>query len=362
MVSLGQQKFCATIPHFFKVIVYDTSRDLKLEIPKRFMIKHGKNLSSLVCLKLPSGSDWEVELRRCNGKAWIEKGWPEFSRFCSVDYGYFLVFGYEGNSTFEVCIFDRCCIEIDYPITLSTVDEDEADGLSIEILDSSPCLKTREKPSIVCPPCKKMRTSLSSNSDRISEDESAPPYSMVYNQKTMPIKDSHCSISVMKGVEGDFLAVENTAGGSCCTRRFLKPTLDLEVTENAPKRATAFTPDGKPFFKISMELSNIHKSILSLPYEFAKRHLIKLPAGIATLQVSSGRTLSAKTWSVKFKYDHKKSKAHFLNGWSDFVRDNYLKVGDMCGFILIDRYEFLFEVALPNIEAPSFLMSAGEGR
>lgn len=97
-----------------------------------------------------------------------------------------------------------------------------------------------------------------------------------------------------------------------------------------------------------------------MPSEFAQRHLIKLPAGIATLQVSSGRTLSAKTWSVKFKYDHKKSKAHFLNGWSDFVRDNHLKVGDMCGFILIDRYEFLFEVALPNVEAPCFLMSAGK--
>ncbi|KAM5551985.1 hypothetical protein ABKV19_026720 [Rosa sericea] len=366
MVSPGQQTFCATTPHFFKVILDDNSRDLKLKIPKKFLIKYGEDLLNTVCLKLPSGSEWEVELIRCKGKAWFEKGWPEFSRFCCLDCGNFLVFRYEGNSTFEVCIFDRTATEIDYPITVPKIYEDENDDLSIEILEFPPCPKTREKPSLLYPDyplCKKMRPSSSTRSDRISENESAQPDSMVLFEKSMPNKDSHCSNSEMKG-EGDFLAKKNTAGGSSCTPRFLKQTVDHEVIENAiaPQRATAFKLDDNPFFKISMKPSNIHKSILPLPSEFAKRHLIKLPAGIATLQVSSGRTSSVKTWSVKFKYDFENSKAQLLNGWSTFVRDNNLKVRDVCGFILMDRIELLFEVALPNVEAPNFPSPPGEGR
>ena len=84
-----------------------------------------------------------------------------------------------------------------------------------------------------------------------------------------------------------------------------------------------------------------------LPYKFAKRHLLKLPVGIATLRVSNG-----ETWSVKFKYDHKNSKARLWCGWSLFVRDNNLNVGDVCVFVLIDCNDLLFEVFFfPTIKA-----------
>lgn len=91
---------------------------------------------------------------------------------------------------------------------------------------------------------------------------------------------------------------------------------------------------------------SVHFIFQELPRNFSKRHL-KLPAGIAILRISDGRT-----WSVKFKYDHKNSKARFSCGWSLFVRDNNLKVGDVCVFVLIDCNELLFEVILfPTIEA-----------
>ena len=70
--------------------------------------------------------------------------------------------------------------------------------------------------------------------------------------------------------------------------------------------------------------------------------------------------MSVKTWSVKFKYDRENSKAQLLNDWSEFVRDNNLKVGDMCGFFLVDSFALLFEVVLPNVEAPIITKSAGK--
>ncbi|KAM5551986.1 B3 domain-containing transcription factor VRN1-like [Rosa sericea] len=366
MGSLGRKIFCAITPHFFKIILEDTSREHKLKIPKKFMIKYGEDLSNSVCLKLPSGSEWEVELTRCNGKAWFERGWPEFSRFCSLNYGTFLVFRYEGNSHFEVRIFDTSATEIDYPLIIPKIEEADEDDLSIDISeDLPPCPKSRENSSSLCPH-KKMRTSLSGKLDMISENGNTQPYDMVVLEKPITNKDSHCSKAEIKR-ETDF--VTKTDGG-CFSRpeRFPKQTCHenlgrmkpLTTTEKAIalQRANAFKSD-KPSFKMATQPSHIHDGTISLPYEFAKRHLIKLPAGIAILRVSDGRT-----WSVMFKYDHKNSKARlWRSGWSSFVRDNNLKVGDVCVFVLIDCNKLSFEVFFfPTIEATNCRFSPGYGR
>ena len=102
------------------------------KIPKKFVMKYGKDLSDSVCLKLPSGSEWEVGLKRCKANIWFEKGWREFSVFCSLEYGSFVLFRYEGISHFSVCVFDTSATENDYPISMPKIEE--ADDLSIEIL------------------------------------------------------------------------------------------------------------------------------------------------------------------------------------------------------------------------------------
>ncbi|VVA17267.1 PREDICTED: B3 [Prunus dulcis] len=88
------------------MILDDTSRDTKLRIPKSFVKKYEKHLSNPVHLKLPSGSEWEVEVTTCDGEVWLDKGWPEFSKFYSLEQGGSLVFKYDGNSKFQVCILD----------------------------------------------------------------------------------------------------------------------------------------------------------------------------------------------------------------------------------------------------------------
>ncbi|KAL6224713.1 hypothetical protein ACLB2K_003568 [Fragaria x ananassa] len=329
MGSLGRKLFCATTPHFFKIILEDTSRDYKLKIPKKFLIKYGQDLSNSVHLKLPSGSEWEVELRRGNGKAWFERGWPEFSRFCSLDYGAFLVFRYQGNSQFEVCIFDKSATEIEYPLTMPKIEEVDGDALPIEVLeDLPPCPKRRENSSLLGPPCKKMRTSFSGETD--------------FATKT----DGVCSSRPKR-------VLKQTRH-----KNFGRMT-PLTTTEKAIalQRANSFISD-KPSFKMAMQPSHIHfGGKIELPRKFSKRHL-KLPAGIAILRISDGRT-----WSVKFKYDHKNSKARFSCGWSLFVRVNNLKVGDVCVFLLIDCNELLFEVFLfPTTEATNHPFPPGHGR
>ncbi|XP_062008096.1 B3 domain-containing transcription factor VRN1-like isoform X1 [Rosa rugosa] len=323
------QTFSSTTPHFFQIILEDTCRDIKIRIPKKFVIKYGEDVSNSACLKLPSGSEWEVELTRCNGKVWFDKGWPEFSKFCSLDYGDFLVFRYEGNSIFQVCIFDRTATEIDYPIRMPDMEktdheDEEDDDISIEILeDSPPRPKTREKSPLPCPPSfKKMRSSWSGK-----------------------------AADTMFGNDGE---------GLSSARGYLKGTVEatgemhsLNKSEKAQAlwRADAFISEN-PHFKIVLQPSYVQQSYLRFPVNFLKRNLIK-DAGNVTLRVSNG-----KTWSVQFK--HEKSRARLKHGWLAFVKDNCLKVGDVCIFVLIKDNKLLFQVEF--FRATSFPLLPGHGR
>ncbi|XP_048135266.1 B3 domain-containing transcription factor VRN1-like isoform X2 [Rhodamnia argentea] len=102
-------------PHFFKIILSDTLQSGKLGIPKKFLGRYGKDLSSLVLLKVPGSSTWRIGVEKPNdGTVWLWKGWREFMQHYSVGHGHLIVFKYEGNSSFHMMIFDKSASEIDY--------------------------------------------------------------------------------------------------------------------------------------------------------------------------------------------------------------------------------------------------------
>ncbi|XP_039172826.1 B3 domain-containing transcription factor VRN1 isoform X2 [Eucalyptus grandis] len=105
-------------PHFFKVILSRTLESGKLEIPKRFLRRYGKDLSGSVLLKVPGGSTWPVKLEKSShGMVWLCKGWRTFMEHYSIGDGHLVVFKYEGDSIFHVMIFDKSASEIDYPLS-----------------------------------------------------------------------------------------------------------------------------------------------------------------------------------------------------------------------------------------------------
>lgn len=150
-------------------------------IPKSFVKKYEKHLSNLVHLKLPSGSEWEVEVTTCDCEVWLDKGWPEFSKFYSLEQGGSLVFKYDGNSKFHVCILDASGTEIDYPLVLPVMEETDEDdeNNSVEILedyddendnsaeifgDYQPCPKTRQNSGPLSRPLPRKKNRLSTHS------------------------------------------------------------------------------------------------------------------------------------------------------------------------------------------------------
>ncbi|KAF8019843.1 hypothetical protein BT93_G0515 [Corymbia citriodora subsp. variegata] len=145
-------------PHFFKIILSDTLESGKLGIPKKFLGRYGKDLSSLVLLKVAGSSTWTIGVEKCNnGTVWLWKGWREFMQHYSISHGHLVVFKYTGNSTFCVIIFNKSASEIDYSLSgisnlgngfFSPKREDDIEVEDSE--DSAPCQKMRVEPHSSC--------------------------------------------------------------------------------------------------------------------------------------------------------------------------------------------------------------------
>ncbi|KAI4357356.1 hypothetical protein L6164_001309 [Bauhinia variegata] len=133
--------------NFFRIILPFTLERGKLPLPKGFGRKYETTLSSSVLIKLPNGGKWEMNWTMHDGQIWFENGWKEFVKFYSISVGYFLVFKYDGNSHFQVLIFDTSCLEIAYPVL--GIDDDESNKSdSVEVIHG--CNKARQKSPVPC--------------------------------------------------------------------------------------------------------------------------------------------------------------------------------------------------------------------
>ncbi|KAL8170863.1 hypothetical protein V2J09_022667 [Rumex salicifolius] len=129
--------------NFFKVILTHILEMRSLELPRKFVKENYELMSNVVHLKVPTGEESKMELKKSNGRAWLHKGWQSFVDKYSIECGYFLVFKYQGRSRFNVIIFNRTTIEIKYPVNELIQVKEEDDDDDDEILDEFP-LKGRK--------------------------------------------------------------------------------------------------------------------------------------------------------------------------------------------------------------------------
>ena len=71
-------------------------------------------------------------LEKANKNIWFCDDWKDFVKYHSICYGYLLVFKYQGNSNFNVLVFNETAIEIQYPLSMNCKLEDQADIMALE--------------------------------------------------------------------------------------------------------------------------------------------------------------------------------------------------------------------------------------
>lgn len=76
-------------------------------------------LSDLIKITTPVGESWHIGVEKVGETLLLHDGWQKFMEHHSVGRGYYLIFNYEGNSKFDVHIFDLTCVQIQYPVTIN---------------------------------------------------------------------------------------------------------------------------------------------------------------------------------------------------------------------------------------------------
>ncbi|KAJ0076892.1 hypothetical protein Patl1_36268 [Pistacia atlantica] len=257
--------------HFFKVILPSSLEEKKLEIPQMFVKRFGNELSDIATLEVPNGRVWLIGLTKDGSKIWFRDGWHDFVQYHSISVGYFLVFKYLKNSTFQVLIFDSTACEIHYPYS---------------------AVKSK-------PQCN------ADNSKSKHENKSTMVEKAEINESDYENKYNFLALLEEMGI---YIPIK---------RRFVSK----KERERAIHIARLLKPRN-PSFMVFLRSHSTTERRVSVPVKFVDRYLCRNSRTI-NLQVPDGRVLCVK---IK-KSTH--GGFRLTQGWVEFSKEENLKQGDI---------------------------------
>ncbi|KAK1560294.1 hypothetical protein Q3G72_024828 [Acer saccharum] len=313
-----------TPQHFFKVILASTLEEKKLRIPEKFVRKFRDELSDFATITTHNGRVWRVGLSKDEGMIWFDDGWQDFMEYYSIHLGYFLVFEYEKRSNFHVMIFDTSTFEVSYPYNFEEPkkeenlihhdeiekDKDYRNQKGSANLDSSRPRHEREMLSKNC----KMKEQVQVKTDTADNGE---------DEKLTQISDLH----KLKALLED-------------KRIFISRNYNFSSTKERDRLFTlakSLKPRN-PSFMIVLWESHLYSHTVYLPAKFTNKYLTR-DAERIKLRTSNGRE-----WLVRIGWNNGGCNA--LRGWTNFLNDMKLKLGDICVFELIRKEDLLLEVSV----------------
>ncbi|XP_010263799.1 PREDICTED: B3 domain-containing transcription factor VRN1-like isoform X2 [Nelumbo nucifera] len=339
--------------HFFKIIHSSILQQRQLVIPEKFVRKLRGNLSTVAVLTVPSGKVWRIGLKKVNGKLWFQKGWQEFVEYHSLGEGHVLVFRYEGNSHFHVLIFDTTASEIEYPCDhtenhLETslipckVKEEILQEDSLEILDVFP--PSLGNPASLATPSSKgvIKERLEDQCTTRGRRENHPRWSRKSepscgtknhgNGNPHPQASSTPSVGHKETEKKS--AITSGTKRRPDSRAFATRGLTIQERSRVGKAARAFKSKN-PFVSVIMRPSYVggggRGCSLDLPMEFCRIYLTEEMQRNIKMEDSDGRS-----WSARLFFEGN-GAVRICKGWRKFVRENHLKLGDICIFELVER-------------------------
>ncbi|XP_038706128.1 B3 domain-containing protein Os01g0723500-like isoform X2 [Tripterygium wilfordii] len=328
-------------PSFLKPIGFIQPGELM--IPPQFLKHISKELCGRATLQVSSGSSWIVEVLETNRGVFLQKGWQEFLKDNSVGNNEILHFRYDGDMCFYVKIFDRSgCERVDE--SSSRVDQES--GHHNLKRPRGRGRRPRKYPvdAMNLPPsssCGDDPGQESKGSNRKKEEKA--------NHRETETEDSQFAI---QGVESQHLKPKDKDAPERMTETVIMDSTTQEIdsgviSTESDRNVTGDDRAVKPFpcetlcFKSVMKRSNVETAfVLYIPTSFAKANLPSTESQITL------RNMEGATWLVKHIVARKGH--YFCGGWFGFVRDNELKVGEVCIFELVDTNTMEVLILPPN--------------
>ncbi|XP_057439827.1 B3 domain-containing transcription factor VRN1-like isoform X1 [Lotus japonicus] len=386
-------------PSFHKLVLPSTLQSKQLRVPDNFLRKYGGQLSTIATLTVPDGNVWRVGLKKADNRIWFVDGWQEFVQRYTIGVGYFLVFLYEGNSSFIVHIFNMSTSEVNYQSAVRSHNEgpiitnyhhifdDMEDTDSLEFMDSSPSNLTPSAlqnkvlghltpgknqspaPGKSAFPSKDVGVQFNSQGNHSTRDIGVQ-FNVVEFKRSFeelklryPNNGEGVSKTVKrkrksepKTVDGQEPSAENEEEEEMRYRFYesasarKRATVTAEERERAVNEAKAFEP-ANPFCRVVLRPSYLYRGcIMYLPSCFAEMNLNGV-SGFIKLQVADGRQ-----WPVRCLY--RGGRAKLSQGWFDFTLENNLGEGDVCVFELLRTRDVVLQVTLFRLSQEVGLLEA----
>ncbi|XP_031393592.1 B3 domain-containing transcription factor VRN1-like [Punica granatum] len=395
-------------PYFYKLVLLSTIKEKRLRIPDNFLRKHRDELSPVATLHVSDGHLWRVGIRKADNKFWFHDGWQEFAEHYSIGIGYFLIFRYEGNSIFNVYIYNLTTSEINYqPHGRSSASGEQYHQVrrytpwnEMEDEESSDALDTASPYRATPDSLKKKAVNSSSSVDQLSLSRSFNPTTLqsLFNGNMHPgaknavhshpgarptgqevlysgrMKLKSAGDEVKEQGQNEDGRKPKKPGrkkrkiepsepmsstqpdeesemrfrfyASASTR---KRTVTAEERERAINAAKMFEPQN-PFCRVVLRPSYLYRGcIMYLPSCFAEKHLNGV-SGFIKLQRADG-----KQWPVRCLY--RGGRAKLSQGWYDFSLENNLEEGDVCVFELISAREVILKVTTFRVVDDAVLLN-----
>ncbi|KAJ0961635.1 hypothetical protein J5N97_001132 [Dioscorea zingiberensis] len=312
---------------FFKVM--DSGFSQGLLIPEKFAKNFKGKLPGILNLRSPSGSLWSVRLLNVPGALLIKDGWKVFVDAHHVVEDDVLVFKYDGNSCFDVLMFNQsgCENEASYFVRCSNnnlednqVKEEDNNEASYDTLEERCCSEEHRHDKRTSPGVQKNKTNYRRR-----------------NTKPGSSKNTH---SATRSV-------------------FRRRQITSAEEEKALQAAEAFETVNPSFIAVMWRSHVFKRFFMTVPSYFASLHF-NPKKQIVILRVP-GRI---KEWHVRYVW---LGHGWGLRGkeWQSFVLDNNLNEGDACVFELIaskgdqlipEKFAKNFKGKLPgilNLRSPS---------
>ncbi|PRQ60669.1 putative transcription factor B3-Domain family [Rosa chinensis] len=342
--------------NFFKVILPPTIENQKLDIPLKSALEFGDELSNVATLIVPAGRVWQVDLERAHKTIWFVGGWQKFAEYYSLTDGQFLVFSYQGNSTFHVRIFYFSCCEIEYPCVGHSIKHEE--DVEDDVCGTLPS-PSKGKGKCVDQHVKRKRKSVAI-AKRFEDDVyKTLPSSSKGKGKDQHVKRNRKSVAIAKRFKRAKLKVQRMPSSQEFPTRkkkykeiFVKniaaytyPNCKMTIAKEQQKviHATKMFNLENPFFAVILQQCNLDSYYMYVPTAFGRRYMRGCPEYIKFEDSNSNE----KQWVIRcFFPSDTKVMRRIGKGCGEFFRDNNFKNGDVCLFELIKRKDVVLKFSV----------------
>ncbi|XP_057445165.1 B3 domain-containing transcription factor VRN1-like [Lotus japonicus] len=402
-------------PCFHKLVLPSTLQSRQLGIPDNFLRKYGGQLSTIATLTVPDGTVWRVGLKKADNRIWFADGWQEFVQRYTIGIGYFLVFMYEGNSSFIVHIFNMSTSEVNYQSAVRSRNEgpvftnyhhifvEMEDTDSFEFMDSSPSNLTpgslqnkvfggsvdQLTPGKNQSPALQNLFNGGSKLNRVNWGDSGSPFpskdaNSQGNHSTRDIGVQFNAVEFKRSTEELKLRYPNNEEGVSKTvkrkRKSEPKTVDgqepsaeneeeaemrYRFYESASARKRTVTAEEReraindakafepanPFCRVVLRPSYLYRGCIMYLPSCFAEKNLNGVSGFIKLQVADGRQ-----WPVRCLY--RGGRAKLSQGWFEFTLENNLGEGDVCVFELLRTRDVVLQVTLFRLTEEVGLLEA----